>query len=224
MNTPLWLLVAAAIVLAGSLAYFRLFRPWQLSWGATADEVSRPLPGDDVVPDPTFDASRAITIAARPDQIWPWLLQVGVKRAGWYSYDRLDNFGRRSAREIIPAFQHVAVGDVLGMSPDGLQGIHILALDLPRSIVWGTLPDTTWLWFLEPRADGTTRLITRIRKRYRWLSPSIAFSMLIEFADIWMIRKMLLNLRQRAEALARAESGGIAPQPATPAGSSTGSS
>jgi len=110
----------------------------------------------------------------------------------------------------------VSVGDVLGMSPVDLQGIHILALDLPRSMMWGTLPDTTWLWFLEPQADGTTRLIARIRKRYRWLSPSIAFAMLIEFADIWMIRKMLLNLRERAEALALAESTGGLPQPITP--------
>ena len=213
MNIPLWLLIAAAAVTAASLAYLGLFRPWQLRWGSTPDEVSRALPGDDVVTDPTFDATRAITIAARPEQIWPWLLQVGVKRAGWYSYDRLDNFSRPSARKIIPELQNVSVGDVLGMSPDGLQGIHILALDLPRSMIWGTLPDTTWLWFLEPQADGTTRLITRIRKRYRWLSPSIAFSMLIEFADIWMIRRMLLNLRERAEGLARAESAGVVRQP-----------
>jgi hypothetical protein len=81
-------------------------------------------------------------------------------------------------------------------------------------MMWGTLPDTTWLWVLEPQADGTTRLITRIRSRYRWLSPTIAFSMLMEFADIWMLRKMLLNLRERAETFSRAE-GRIIPKPAT---------
>jgi hypothetical protein len=162
------------------------------------------LPSDDLVLDPTFNATRAITIRARPEHIWPWLLQVGVKRAGWYSYDLLDNLGRPSAREIIPTLQQVAVGDVVPLSPDGKQGVHILALDLPRSMTWGTLPDTTWLWFLEPQDDGTTRLITRIRARYRWLSPTIAFSMLVEFADIWMIRKMLVNLRERAEALSLA--------------------
>ena len=202
MSVPLRLLAAAGAAFAASLAYLRLFRPWQLTWGATADEVGRTLPGDEVVPSPTFNATRAITIAARPEQIWPWLLQVGVKRAGWYSYDLLDNLGRPSARQIIPELQQVAVGDVVPLSPDGRQGVQILALDLPRSMLWGTLPDTTWLWVCEPRADGTTRLITRIRSRYRWLSPSIAFSMLIEFADIWMIRMMLLNLRERAEALA----------------------
>jgi hypothetical protein len=102
----------------------------------------------------------------------------------------------------------VAVGDVVPLSPDGLQGVHVLALDLPRSMMWGTLPDTTWLWFLQPRGDGTTRLITRIRSHYRWLSLSIAFSLLTEFADVWMIRKMLLNLRGRAEALALAGTAG----------------
>jgi hypothetical protein len=200
------LLVGTAIASAACFVYLRFFRPWQLGWGATADEMMRTLPGDELVAEPTFNATRAITIAAEPDRIWPWLLQVGVKRAGWYSYDLLDNLGRPSARRIIPELQQVAVGDVVPLSPDGKQGVHVLALDLPRSMMWGTLPDTTWLWVLEPHPDGTTRLITRIRSRYRWLSPTIAFSMLMEFADIWMLRKMLLNLRERAETLARNES------------------
>jgi hypothetical protein len=215
MNLLTWLPVAAAAVLAVVALYVRVFRPWQLSWGATAEEVSRPLPGDEIVPDPTFDATRAITIDATPERIWPWLLQVGVKRAGWYSYDILDNMARPSAREIIPELQDVAVGDVVPLSPDGKQGVHVLALNLPRSMLWGTLPDTTWLWVCEPRVDGTTRLITRIRSHYRWLSPSIAFSLLVEFADIWMIRKMLLNLRERAESLASPGSGEPLPKPPT---------
>jgi hypothetical protein len=211
MNAPLLLVAAAAAVIAASLSYLRILRPWQLRWGATYDEISRTLPGDELVADPTFNATRALTIVARPDHIWPWLRQVGVTRAGWYSYDLLDNLARPSAREIIPELQDVAVGDVVPLSPDGKQGVQILALDLPRSMLWGTLPDTTWLWVCEPRADGTTRLITRIRSRYRWLSPTIAFSLLVEFADIWMIRKMLFNLRERAERLARAESAATMP-------------
>lgn len=122
------ILIAAA---AAGLLYARYLRPRQLSWGATANEVARRLPGDDLVPKPTFNATRAITIAASPEQIWPWLVQTGVNRAGWYSYD--------------------------------------------------------------------LRLITRVRSRYRWRPPSIAFSLLLEFGDIWMMRKMLLTLRERAE-------------------------
>jgi len=213
MNVLAWLLVGAAGVTTAALLYLRIFRPWQLTWGATSEEVGRSLPGDDLVRAPTFDATRAITIDATPEQIWPWLLQVGVKRAGWYSYDLLDNMARPSARDIIAELQDLAVGDVVPLSPDGKQGVHVLALDLPRSMLWGTLPYTTWLWVCEPRVDGTTRLITRIRSHYRWLSPSIAFSLLVEFADIWMIRKMLLNLRQRAEALAAAGAGEPALQP-----------
>ncbi|HSK91267.1 MAG TPA: hypothetical protein VK875_08135 [Euzebyales bacterium] len=161
--------------------------------------MARPLPGDDLVTRPTFNATRAITIAAAPEEIWPWLVQVGVTRAGWYSYDFLDNFMRPSADRIIPELQHLAPGDVMGMSPDGKQGIKVHALDAPHFMIWATLPDTTWVWQLDAIPDGSTRLFTRVRSRYRWLSPSIAFSMLLEFADIWMMRKMLLNLRDRAE-------------------------
>ena len=192
-------LLTLLVVFASARAYFRWGRPWQLTWGATPAEVTRPLPGDELVARPTLNATRAITIAAAPEEIWPWLVQVGVRRAGWYSYDFLDNFMRPSADRIIPELQHLAPGDVMGMSPDGKQGIKVHALDPPHSMIWATLPDTTWVWQLDARPDGSTRLLTRVRSRYRWLSPSIAFSMLLEFADVWMMRKMLLNLRERAE-------------------------
>lgn len=200
------MLTAGTVVGAGALgsaiglAYVRLLRPWQLGWGATEDERGRVLPGDDLVEAPTLNATRAITIRAQPSDIWPWLVQVGVHRAGWYSYDLLDNLGRPSAREIIPELQRIEVGDIMPMSPDGRHGIRVHALDPPHSMIWGTPGDTTWVWLLEPRTDGTTRLITRVRSRYRWLSPSIVFSMLLEFADIWMMRRMLLNLQERVEA------------------------
>jgi len=194
-RTRLALLAAAA----AAVAYARYVRPWQLTWGATPNEVSRALPGDELVARPTFNATRAITIAAPPQEIWPWLVQVGVTRAGWYSYDILDNLGHRSARHIIPELQSLAPGDVVPMSPDGKQGMAVHSLDPPHSMIWGTPGDTTWVWQLDANPDGSTRLITRVRSRYRWLSPFIAFSALLEFGDIWMMRKMLLNLRARAE-------------------------
>jgi len=85
------------------------------------------------------------------------------------------------------------------MSPDGKQGIPVHSLNAPHSMVWGTPGDTTWAWQLDANPDGSTRLISRVRSHYRWLSPSIAFSALVELGDIWMMRKMLLNLRERAE-------------------------
>jgi hypothetical protein len=195
-RTPLTLLAAAT----ATALYVRYARPWQLTWGATPDEVSRPLPGDELVARPTFNATRAITIDAPPEEIWPWLVQAGVTRAGWYSYDILDNLGRTSARHVIPELQHLAVGDVVPMSPDGKHGIRVHSLDRPHSMIWGKPGETTWTWQLDGQLDGSTRLITRVRSRYKWLSPSIAASAMLEFCDIWMMRKMLLNLRIRAEA------------------------
>ncbi len=193
---------ARAVLLAApavaALAYARFARPWQLTWGATAAEVARPLPSDDLVPDPTFDATRAITIDAPPGQVWPWIVQMGLTRAGWYSYDLLDNLGRPSARRIIPELQDLQPGDIVPMSPDGKQGMPVHSMDAPHSMVWGEPGGTTWAWQLDENDPGSTRLVTRVRSRYRWFSPSIAFSMLVEFGDIWMMRKMLLNLKERA--------------------------
>jgi len=180
-------------------AYIWFVRPWQLTWGATPEEITRPLPGDDLVPRPMFDATRAITIQAPPDRVWPWLVQVGVTRAGWYSYDLLDNLGRPSMQRIIPEFQHLAPGDVVPMSPDGKQGIEVYSLEAPKSMVWSSPGETSWTWQLDARPDETTRLITRIRSRMRPNPRSIAFYTVVEIADIWMIRKMLLNLRERSE-------------------------
>ena len=131
-RTLLTLLAAPTV----ALVYSRYVRPWQLSWGATPDEVSHPLPGDELVTRPTFNATRAITIAASPEEIWPWLVQVGLTRAGWYSYDILDNLGRPSARHIIPELQNLAPGDVVPMSPDGKQGMQVHSIDEPHSMIW----------------------------------------------------------------------------------------
>ena len=195
MMLPRTTLVLA--VSSGALVYLQYVRPWQLTWGATPAEVSRRLPSDDLVTSPTFDATRAITLDAPPAQVWPWLVQVGVTRAGWYSYDLLDNLGRPSARRIVPELQDLTPGDIIPMSPNGKQGMPVLTVDAPTSMVWGEPGGTTWAWQLDENDTGGTRLVTRVRSRYRWLSPSIAFSLLVEFGDIWMMRKMLLNLRER---------------------------
>jgi hypothetical protein len=192
-----WLVVPVALI----GVHMRFVRPRQLTWGATQEEVSRPLPGDDLIPGPMFDATRAITIDAPPDQVWPWLVQVGVTRAGWYSYDLLDNLGRTSAHHIVPELQRLAPGDVVPMSPDGKQGIEVHSMEAPTSMVWSSPGETSWTWQLDPQPNGSTRLITRIRSRMQPTPRSIAFYAVVEIADFWMIRKMLLTIKERAERL-----------------------
>lgn len=84
---------------------------------ATPEEARRTLPGDEVIPHPIMSQTHAITIDVPPDQVWPWLVQMGCGRAGWYSYDLLDNGGRHSATTINPAWQHLAIGDVMPAVP-----------------------------------------------------------------------------------------------------------
>lgn len=126
-----------AIALAVALvAYFVFYRPLQLNWGASADEIKRPMTGDEIVAKPKFNATRAVTIAATPERIWPWLMQIGLKRAGWYSYDLLDNMAKPSAEQIIAQFQNLKAGDLVPMSPDGKMGFWVKELRPPRSMLW----------------------------------------------------------------------------------------
>jgi hypothetical protein len=191
-------LVALGAIALG--AYVRFIRPWQLRWGATDEEVARAMPGDDVVKQPTFNATRAVTIQARPEEIWPWLVQIGNKRAGWYTYDWLDNLGIPSAERSIPELQHVAVGDLIPFSLDGKQGQKVKDFEANQWMLWwDNIGDATWSWGLYPFDESQTRLITRVRIQYRWLSPAILMDLLVEFTDIVMMRKCLLGIKQRAE-------------------------
>jgi hypothetical protein len=199
-RNTLWLTLGSVGALA---AYLRLIRPWQLRWGATDAEVGRSMPGDDDVPRPTFNATRAVTVAATPEQIWPWLVQIGVGRAGWYSYDWLDNLGRHSAERIIPEFQNLTVGDVIPMSPDGKHGNVVKAFEPNRWMLWGDQAgQASWYWGLYPVDERQTRLLTRVRMCYRWTSLLALFNPLVEFTDIAMMRKCLLGIKRRAEASA----------------------
>ena len=192
---------AATVGAAFISAYLLFVRPWQLRWGATEEELERSMPGDEIVERPTFDATRAITVRARPEEIWPWIVQIGTTRAGWYSYDLLDNLGRPSARDILPQFQDLKVGDVIPMSPDGKQGPLVKDFEEDRWMLWWDGEGgMSWAWGLYPVGEEEhTRLITRVKMRYKWLSPELLFDMLVEFTDIIMMRKMLLGIKERAE-------------------------
>ncbi len=201
------LIVAGIAGAVGLGVYLRVIRPWQLRWGATDEEVARAMPGDNVVQQATFNATRAVTIEAPPEAIWPWLVQIGMGRAGWYSYDWIDNLGMPSAEHIIPEFQHPAVGDLIPMSPDGKAGLWIKDMEPGRWMLWGdSKGEVTWFWGLYPRDERRTRLVTRVHIRYRWLSPMVLFFLPLDVGDIVMMRKCLLGVKRRAEALANKES------------------
>ena len=196
---------AAGLGAAAALSlYIRWIRPPAFSWGATRDEASRPMAGDELCPRPQLNATRAVTIAARPEDIWPWLAQWGWNRAGFYSYDLLDNLGRPSARQILPQFQRLQVGDWVPMggkiTPD--TAYQVARLEPGKLMLWRK-GGGTWLWLLEPGGAGHTRLITRLRSRYRWTRPTIVTELiLMEIGDPFMMRKCLLGIKQRAEQLA----------------------
>lgn len=179
-----------------------LYRRWHLRWGATAAEVSASFPGDALVPGAQFRATRAIRIEAPPEAVWPWLVQVGCSRAGWYSNDLLDNLARPSATMIVPELQVLDVGQWVPMSPTPTErtALKVHSFAANEWLLW-TKADSTWSWMLTPTDNGT-RLVTRIRARYVWRHPlTAALSVLLmEFGDFAMIRRMLRGIKVRAEA------------------------
>ncbi len=198
--------VFTATLFVLALFYLLLFRPWQLWWGATDEEIKRPMPEDDIVSKPSFNATRAVKINAPAENIYPWIIQMGVNRAGWYSYDLLDNLARPSAESILSAHQKVHGDDLIPMSPDGKNGLWVKDFGYNEWISWwNKRGDTTWVWGIYPEGGAQSRLVTRVRVKYRWFSPAILFNLLIEFFDILMMRKCMLGIKRRAEAMSLSE-------------------
>lgn len=194
--------VAFRVVLAlGVFAcgYFGIYRPLQLRWGATSDEVSQAMPGDEIQPRPTFNATRAITIRARPEQIWPWLVQIGYRRAGWYGYDWIDNDGIPSSDRILPEWQSLKVGDSIPI----WRGIHypVVAVEQNRYLVFASSDrHDTMAMALYPVGAGDTRLVWRIRLgAYRWNSRLIFAQLFTDLCDFIAVRQALTGIKERAE-------------------------
>jgi hypothetical protein len=206
----------AAVALAGALGiYVAFYRPRQLRWGATDEEVAQTMPGDEIVARPVFNATRAVTIDARPEEIWPWLVQIGFGRAGWYSFDILDNLGRHSSEEILPQYQQLEPGDLIPLGPGEASGLYVKDIRPNESMVWWERKRqaTSWAWGLYPIGSEQTRLITRVRNDYRkGLSNFIFGLLLIEPADFPLMRKCMLGIKRRAENTARATDRAISTQ------------
>jgi hypothetical protein len=206
LNGILVLLVLAAVAI-----YRPVLLPWMTTWGASSDEARMVLPGDELVSHPTFQSTRAVSIAAPPERIWPWLVQIGQDRAGFYSYDWLENLVAadiHNADRVVPEWQHRAHGDfVPSLRPDyaggrvrDIAGWRIGWIEAPRGLAligWGS-------FVLAADGPNRTRLIVRTRSGSQ---PGAFFD---RFADLAfgrplhfvMERRMMIGLKERVEGTA----------------------
>ena len=192
--------------LVGVLVYVKFGRQHVVNWGATREETKRSMPGDDILQSAALQTTRAITIAAPPSAIWPWLVQMGPRpRAGAYTYDwieRLLGIDIENSDEILPQFQHLSTGEFLSLNTKG-QGIRVVSLDPERYLVLQWEPaKSTWAFALY--ADGgVTRLVSRNRLPNAGPLFWPAAVLFMEPGSLVMERKMLLGIKTRAERLAR---------------------
>ena len=185
--------------------YWFAVRRWFGRWGATPADLTRVMAGDAMIVNPTQSATHAVTVDARTDDIWPWLVQMGYQRGGLYSYDWLDRlFGfldRPSANRILPEFQHLAVGDKIQLGPR--QELTVSALEPSRALVLSyNAHGIEWVWQfgLYPLDDNRTRLVSRGTERFPNTIGAWLFMRTMEPAAFIMTRRMLLSLKRLAEA------------------------
>ena len=214
-------LIAAAFG-AVAAVYLLVVRPWHLRWGASAEVVSRPLAGDELIPSPRMQSTRAITIAASAERVWPWLVQLGTGRGGWYSYDFLENLvGLRihTVNRIVPELQHLRVGDIIPAAPPPYLGFRVLSIEPPHVLVTsatvdlitgltldpegppaGRRLDSSYTFVLQPVDESRCQLIARFRSAY---APGLVNDLLVRCAlepvHFVMERGMLQGIKRRAE-------------------------
>lgn len=208
-----WVLSLTLVLVMGAMVNLLVLWPWMSGWGATRAEREKRLPGDDLAPAASLQTTKALTIRARPEAIYPWLLQLGVDRGGMYSYDWLENlFGLNvhTVDRIVPEYQEAAVGDFWRFTPRDYvlypgPGLYVRELQHNKAVLlcFG-LEDRpeetcmmTWQFVLEPQAEGTTRLLLRSRTSIEQTLP-IKLTYFVQFI---MDRKMLLGIRERAESM-----------------------
>lgn len=207
---------SSVVLAAGAVAYLLALRPRLLRWGATAQECDAPFVGADIISGGMRSATMATTLPASPAEVWPWIAQMGCGRAGWYSWDLIDNAGRPSARVIHPEWQHIAVGDRIAMTPSGRTSFVVAHCDAPHALVLrarldgrGRACDPTtplpavgldYLWAVELRdaPDGGTRMVV---SGYRVIRPfwlGRLGELLVGEAGHWVMQqRQFANLSRR---------------------------
>jgi hypothetical protein len=212
------LIGAAFAGAAGIAGYTFLMRPRHLKWGATDAEAREPLPGDDLLPNPEQEATHAITINAPVSDVWPWLVQIGQNKGGFYSYSWLENLAGcniHNANRIVPEWQSLRVGDVVWLHPKA-PPLPVIVVEPNREIVFGAIEEIaegngstslvggTWGLYLKEVNLTTTRLLVRARwTRDRGVKSWFSNYAVLEPAHFIMERKMMLNIKQRVENLTR---------------------
>ncbi len=202
------MLVLAGIVILtlAALTAFAWYSDWSVR--AEASEQGRPLPGDELIPNPLGSVNHAVTIRRAAHEVWPWLAQMGSGRAGWYGYDFIDNGGQPSADRIVPEYQDVRVGMVFPALP-GAKDVFVVAECEPEKslvLAWrlpGGQYQTTWTFALERPAADRTRLVVRgrVAPGYRpYGLPQWVATRLAPLAHAVMERKQLLEIKRRVEA------------------------
>ena len=199
--------LGGALLIAFHLLATRPLRRWRTTWGATAGELAAQYPGDDLIPTPDWGFTRAVTVDAPPERVWPWIVQIGQGRGGFYSYEGLENLiGCRitNATEIVPDLQHLAVGDPIRQHPKA-PPLTVALLEPDRALVLHGATEQTgdaflWSFHLRPGPDGGTRLVEHGRGRH---GPSrgsrLAFGpTLMEPITFVMGRKMLRTIASLA--------------------------
>jgi hypothetical protein len=200
------MLLTLLVMLALLALYWFPIRRWMNQWDATPSDLDRVMAGDGLLVDWTYSGTTAVTVNAAPEQIWPWLAQIGYQRGGLYSYDWLDRlFGyldRPSATRILPEFQHLAVGDRIPLGRGPSWPVAVLETNRALVLDMRNLGGLDWVWQfgLFPIDETRTRLISRSRVRAHAVWARL-LTHAIEPAGFLMTRRMLLGLQERAEAL-----------------------
>lgn len=197
----LWLPAMLGAVLSGAYAF--IIRPWHLRWGATDDEASKPLLGDDLVPEPALESTRAVTVYAPVEvvvgEVWSWLAEIGQREGGLYRYEWLRDLSGTRIRDVArshPEWQHRVVGENIRLFP--ATGFKVAAFEPGRAIVleaWGTFA-------VEPIDEFSTRVIlrSRVMPRAGGLYYRIFYHPLVgEFPQFFIERRMLKEIKQRIE-------------------------
>ena len=194
-----WILALAAFL----VLYFAWLRDYQITWGATEEEAGRYMAGDELLQDPVFNSTRAVAIEGSPEEIWPWIVQMGYKRAGFYAFDKLDNAGIPGADTILPEYQDLAVGDTISLGGPQVKVVEMVPYS---SMLWvfqegpGPWATATWSWGLYRIDDEHTKLVSRLRLDYAFgsLQETIMYCML-DAGEIFMMRTCLLGIKRRVE-------------------------